>query len=73
MHIVENGQISFKNPAVFTPQDFKNTFSHFLILRMRRLNKVILSPLREFRLKLTIKTPERHHYRRSGDFIINFE
>ena len=23
--------------------------------------------------KLTIKTPERHHWRRSGDFIVNFE
>ena len=29
--------------------------------------------MREICLKLTIKTPERHHWRRSGVFIINFE
>ena len=27
----------------------------------------------EICLKLTVKTPERHHYRRSDVFIVNFE
>ena len=27
----------------------------------------------EICLKLTIKTPERHHWRRSGVFIVDFE
>ena len=41
-------------------------------IRLIQVNNRNTITMCEFRLKLTIKTLERHHYRRSGDFIINF-
>ena len=35
--MLQNGEIYFKNLAVFTPQDFKSMFDHFATLRNKGL------------------------------------
>ena len=85
--LLKNDQTYFKNLAMFTSDDSKSMFGHFLTLCMEELiknpnptgNCMFKVNNRNTRTrcetcsKLTIKTPERRHWSRFGVFIVNLE
>ena len=57
--MLNNGQTYFKSLAVWTPQDFKSMFGHFLTLCMKRLiyfNMVFISSsIRRLEIEFCVK------------------